>query len=261
MSTEDAKVVLVERKGAAGVITLSRPERLNALDTGLLKALGEAVESLSSDRGVRAIVITGGRNFSAGADLNEMKGLDRAGAEAFSRLGHSVFSSIESSPKPFIAAVAGFALGGGCELALSCDIRIASRNARVGQPEVNLGLVPGFGGTLRLPRAVGAAKARELILTGRVLNAAEALSIGLLNTVVEGGEEEILSMAIEEAGNFAKKGAVAVKSAKALLNGKGPSKEDIEEEIKAFARLFETKDAREGINALLEKRTAKFTGE
>jgi len=262
MGTERAGIVIEEKREGTGIITLNSPQTLNVLSTEMLKRLGESISRLSSGRDIRAVIVTGKRNFSAGADIKEMRGMGEKEAEAFSRLGHSVLGSIVESDKPFIAAVNGFALGGGCELALACDIRVAGNNARMGQPEVTIGLIPGFGATFRLPGVVGQAKAEELILTGKVLTAKEALSIGLVNMVVEeGGDGDLLAKAVEIAGAVSQKGPYALKAAKALIRRSAGFKEDMEKEISSFAGAFKTRDFIEGVSAFLEKRKARFSGE
>lgn len=250
--------IKVERKEEIGIIILNRPDAMNALDTKMFQELGDALTGLGKDNRTRVIIITGGKNFCAGADINELKEMHPVEAEVFSRLGHNVFDLLESTGKPVVAAINGYALGGGCELALACDIRIACEDAKFGQPEVNLGLIPGFGATQRLPRLVGIGKAKEMILTGRTIDAKEAEAIGLVNKVVKEGE--LMEKALEIARIIAQKGPVAVKLAKKLINENQEIKEGLEREIVSFSECFNTRDHREGINAFLEKRKPVFKG-
>jgi enoyl-CoA hydratase len=250
-----------ERRGAIALLTLNRPEALNALDRATLEALRFAIAGVRADGAVRALVITGeGRAFAAGADIAEMRGLSPAGAEAFSRLGHAAFADLEDMPIPTIAAVNGFALGGGCELALACDWIYASEKARFGQPEVALGLIPGFGGTSRLVRRVGVAWAKELILTGEPLRADEALRIGLANRVCPA--DELLSAALASAESAGRKGPLAVTLAKQVIQqGQDADVRTAHAlEQNAFGLVFATEDHAEGMDAFLGKRDPKFTG-
>ncbi len=253
--------VTSERQGPVAVLTLNRPDVLNALDRATLESLHEAVGALDGDDSVRAVVVTGaGRAFAAGADIEQMSALTPLEGEAFGRLGHAAFASLESLPVPTIAAVNGFALGGGCELALACDFVYASSKARFGQPEVNLGLLPGFGGTSRLVRRVGVAWARELILGGEPIKADEALRIGLANRVFE--PDELLPAAIAMGETIAKKGPVAVALAKRVMQqGQDADLSTANAlEQNAFGLVFASDDRKEGMAAFLEKRDPKFTG-
>jgi enoyl-CoA hydratase len=256
MSTN--KRTRVGRKNGVGLITLSRPEVLNVLDTETLRELGDILVRLENDREVRAVIITGEKHFCAGADINELKGKSPKKAEDFSRLAHRVFNAIEDMGKAVIAAIHGYALGGGCEMALACDIRIAGEGAKLGQPEINLGIIPGGGATYRLARLAGIAKAKEMILTGKVLGAKEAEAIGLLNQVVK--DEEVMKAAEEMASLLAQKSPFALKAAKKVMKGDQKAKKALESEIAAFSKCFSTEDHIEGINAFLEKRAPKFTG-
>jgi len=198
-------LVRMDRRGAVALLTLSRPDALNSLDTAMLDALIARCAEVAVDGSLRALVLTGaGRAFAAGADIAEMRGHDAGAAERFSRLGHRATASLEALSIPTIAAVNGYALGGGCELALACDWIYASEKARFGQPEVNLGLIPGFGGTSRLPRRVGAAWAKELVLTGEPLRAEEALRIGLVNRVFP--PDALLEAALKAGATIASRG-------------------------------------------------------
>jgi len=250
--------IKVEKKEEIGIITLKRPEARNALNRKMIQELGDSLTGLENDPQIRSIIITGNKDFCAGADIKEMNAIKPEEIETFCKWGHKVFDQLENMGKPVIAAINGFALGGGCELALACDIRIAGEGAKFGQPEVNLGLIPGFGGTQRLSRLVGIGKAKEMILTGDIINAKEASSIGLVNKVVK--DEELLVKAEEMATIIAQKAPVAVKMAKTLINENQEIKKGLEKELEFFARCFTTQDRLEGINAFLEKRTPKFKG-
>ena len=250
--------IKLEKKKEIGIITLNRPEARNALNRKMLQELGDALTELENDSQIRVIIITGNKDFCAGADIKEMDAIKPEEIESFCRWGHKVFDQLENMGKPVIAAINGFALGGGCELALACDIRIAGEGAKFGQPEVNLGLIPGFGGTQRLSRLVGIGKSKEIILTGEIVNAKEAASIGLVNRVEK--DEELLAKAEEMAITIAQKGPVAVKMAKTLINENQKIERGLEKEINLFAQCFTTQDRLEGINAFLEKRKPMFKG-
>ena len=251
--------VLYDVKDHIAVITIDRPDALNALNLDVLDELAQAADKAEKDQDVYAVIITGaGRAFVAGADIGQMKDLTPNEAKAFGDFGNSVFLKIESLEKPVIAAVNGFALGGGCELSMACDIRIASDKAKFGQPEVGLGITPGFGGTQRLPRIVGAAKAKELIFTAKQIKADEALSIGLVNKVVPG--EELMDAALDMANEIAKNAQIAVRQSKAAINygmqcdiATGTAYE-----AQAFAVCFSTDDQKDAMNAFINKE--KITG-
>jgi enoyl-CoA hydratase len=251
--------VLLERRDAVALVTMNRPEVLNALNRETLQCLIARIEEIRADEGVRAVVLTGsGRAFVAGADIGEMRGLGPAEGVAFSRLGHRATAGIESLPVPVIAAVNGFALGGGCELACACDWIYASSKARFGQPEVKLGLIPGFGGTSRLLRRVGPGAARELVLAGEPIRADEALRIGLVNRVCE--PEALLDAALASAQRVAEKGPHAVAEAKRLLVEGGDTDVRVAHALEqnAFGALFGGVESQEGMAAFLEKREPKF---
>lgn len=247
--------ILFERKGHVGVLTVSRPKVLNALNGEVLRELEEQLTAVEECVGLRALIITGeGKSFVAGADIDEMKNMDVGEAYAFANLGDKVFTHIENLHIPVIAAVNGFALGGGMELALSCDIRLASLKAKFGQPEVTLGITPGFGGTQRLSRAVGMAKAMELILTGDTINAETALSLGIVNHVYE--PEVLMDEAIAMAEKIASNAPVAVKESKKSIQQFwcGNMLTNLEYEAGAFSRCFATSDQKMGMQAFLEKK-------
>ena len=250
--------IKLEKKKEIGIITLNRPEARNALNRKMLQELGDALTELENDSQIRVIIITGNKDFCAGADIKEMDAIKPEEIESFCRWGHKVFDQLENMGKPVIAAINGFALGGGCELALACDIRIAGEGAKFGQPEVNLGLIPGFGGTQRLSRLVGIGKSKQIILTGEIINAKEAASIGLVNSVVK--DEDLMTKAEEMSQVIAQKSPIAVKMSKALINENQEITKGLEKEIEFFARCFTTQDRLEGINAFLEKRRPEFKG-
>ncbi|MCA9600496.1 MAG: enoyl-CoA hydratase/isomerase family protein [Myxococcales bacterium] len=250
---EDAHVVTV---------TVNRPDRLNALDAQVLGDLDEAFRALAESRTARAAVLTGaGKAFVAGADIASMAKMNAEDAQAFARRGQSIFGRLETLPFPVIAAVNGYALGGGLELALACDFIYASTNARLGQPEVKIGVIPGFGGTQRLLRRVGVSMARELIYTGAQLTADEALRIGLVNRVC--APEELLKTASETAVSIAAVAPLAVGAAKRVLfhGAQKPISEALIDEAAAFGQLFATADQKEGMAAFLEKRGPAYRGE
>ncbi|MDR0491693.1 MAG: enoyl-CoA hydratase/isomerase family protein [Oscillospiraceae bacterium] len=246
--------VVYEVKGHIALITIDRPDALNALNLDVLAELEQAVCLAEKDRDVYVLIITGaGRAFVAGADIGQMKDLTADEARAFGEYGNKVFLKIESLLKPVIAAVNGFALGGGCELALACDIRLAGEKAKFGQPEVGLGITPGFGGTQRLPRIVGLSKAKELIFTAQTINAEEALRIGLVSQVFPG--EALMDAAIDMANKIAQNAQIAVRQSKASIN-KGMQC-DIETgtsfESQAFALCFATEDQKDAMGAFINK--------
>jgi len=254
-------LVRSETRGAVRVLTLNRPAALNALDSAMLEALGARCREVAESPELRALVLTGeGRAFAAGADIAEMRSLSPAEAVAFSCLGHRVTAALEALPVPTIAAVGGYALGGGCELALACDWIYASTRARFGQPEVNLGLIPGFGGTSRLPRRVGPAWARELVLAGEPIDAETALRIGLVNRVFE--PEELLAAAVRAGETIARRGPLAVAAAKRVLQEGQDADVRVAHalEQQAFGAISASADRAEGIDAFLAKRDPVFRG-
>ena len=255
------KNIIVEKKDGIGTIKVNRPEAMNALDTNTLKELSVAVDELEHDKNIKVSIITGvGKAFIAGADIRQMKDMTPLEAKSFAEMGHDLLMKIEKSRLPFIAAINGYALGGGCELMMACDIVIASEKAKIGQPEINLGIHPGFGGTQRLPRLVGKIKAEELLLTGSTIDAKEAHNIGLVNKVVDG--DNLLDEVQKLAQNIAQKSSVQTAFIKSLVN-KGINI-DLQSacslEISYFSSSFSTEDQKEGMNAFLEKRKPIFKG-
>lgn len=246
--------VTLEKKGPIGVITMNRPEALNALNDQVLRDLDAVLDQVENDDEILVAVVTGaGRSFVAGADIGQMSTLTAAEAKKFGVLGNQVFLKLENLTKPTIAAVNGFALGGGCELCMSCDIRVASEKAKFGQPEVGLGITPGFGGTQRLPRIVGVAKAMELILTANVINAAEAERIGLVSYVYPA--EEMLDKALELANAIAANAQVAVRQSKAAIRRgmQADMNTGCAYESEAFGLCFATEDQKDAMKAFVNK--------
>jgi len=251
--------VLLERRDAVALVTLNRPDVLNALDRDTLECLVARTDEIRADASLRAVVLTGsGRAFVAGADIAQMRGFGPAEALAFSRLGHRTMEAVESLPVPVIAAVNGFALGGGCELACACDWIYASAKARFGQPEVGLGLIPGFGGTSRLARRVGPGWVRELVLSGEPVKADVALAMGLANRVCE--PDALLPEALASAAAVARKGPQAVAAAKRVLLEGADADVRVAHvlEQNAFAGVFGSPESAEGMAAFLEKRDPRF---
>ncbi len=255
------ETIVYDAQDGIAVVTVNRPDKLNALSRKVVAELTRAFDSLEKD-GVVAAILTGAgeKAFVAGADIKEMADLGPAGAKAFSDAGHRLGYAIELAPCPVIAAVNGFALGGGCELALSCDFIYASENARFGQPEVNLGLMPGFGGTQRLARRIGLSKARELVYTGDNIKAAEAERLGLVNGVVP--QAELMGHVRSIAEKIASKAPLAVAASKRVMARAADADLVIANELEAtaFSALFGSEDMREGTRAFMEKRAAKFSG-
>ena len=252
--------VLLEKEGNIATVTINRPKALNALNSETLKELNAVIEDLENDNNIYCVILTGSgeKSFVAGADIAEMKDLDSKGGKEFGLLGNKVFRRLENLDKPVIAAISGFALGGGCELAMACDIRIASEKAKFAQPEAGLGITPGFGGTQRLPRLVGEGKAKELIYICAIVKADEALSIGLVNKVVP------LDKLMDEARAMAKaicsNAPIAVKTCKDAINRGMQVDIDKAIEIEAgdFGSCFDSLDQKEGMSAFLERREKNF---
>ncbi len=255
------KNILVEKKNGVGTITMNRPQVLNALDKETIEELKNAVHELEKDLLVHVAILTGkDKAFIAGADIKQMQTMSSLQAKAFAASGHQLLQAIENSRLPYIAAVNGYALGGGCEVMMACDLILAASTAKIGQPEINLGIHPGFGGTQRLPRLVGNIKAKELLLTGDSIDAAEALRIGLVNKVVE--PEKLLEETEKLAQKIMTKSPVQTTCIKALvntgLNIDLPSACSLE--VASFSAGFSTDDQKEGMTAFLEKRKPIFKG-
>ncbi len=256
------ETIHVERRESVTIVTLNRPEKLNALSRETIAALSAAFKNFESDSELRAVILTGAgdRAFSAGTDISELIHVGDDEAEKIAERGQQLCSQIEQSPVPVIAAINGIAAGGGCELALACHLRIATRNARFSLPETKLGIIPGYGGTQRMTRELGRARALELILTSGIINAEDALRLGLVNRVVPSAE---LSTAAEAlAGEIAQLAPLAIRAClKAVVVGTElPLAEGLALEAKLFASLFATEDMREGTRAFLEKRKPNFMG-
>lgn len=251
--------LLFRKERNIGVLSINRPSALNALNGAVLEELNEAIDMINNDEDIHILILTGeGRAFVAGADIGEMKDMNSMKARRFAEKGLSIFRRIELMEKPVIAAINGFALGGGCELAMCCDIRIASEKAKFGQPEVGLGIIPGFAGTQRLARLVGLGRAKELIFTCDIIDAEEAYRIGLVNKVVSA--EELMNSAMEMANKIVSKGQLAVRYAKASINRGIETDLDtgmvIEKDL--FGLCFSTEDQKEGMKAFLEKRIPNY---
>lgn len=248
--------ILLEKKGNVAIALIDRPKALNALNSEVLNDLNTLVDTVNADPEIRVLILTGSgeKAFVAGADIGEMSSLTKEEGEAFGKKGNDVFRKLETLPIPTIAAVNGYALGGGCELSMACDIRIASDTAVFGQPETGLGITPGFGGTQRLARLIGPGMAKQLIYSARNIKADEALRIGLVNAVYPA--EELMAAAEKLAETIAKNAPIAVRACKQAINEglEKPMDEAIVLEEKLFGSCFETEDQREGMGAFLEKR-------
>jgi len=258
IKTLDTKFIKYEEEDKIAILTINRPKALNALNSGVLDELDKTLSSIDTNK-IRALIITGAgeKSFVAGADIGEMSKLTKKEGEAFGKKGNDVFRKIETLPIPVIAAINGFALGGGCEISMSCDIRICSENAIFGQPEVGLGITPGFGGTQRLARLVGEGMAKQMIYTAKNIKADEALRIGLVNAVYK--QEELMDAAKKMAKNIAINAPIAVRNCKKAINE--GMQVDIDQalviEEKLFGDCFETEDQRAGMGNFLEKDKSK----
>jgi len=254
--------LLFERRDGLALITVNRPDKLNALNHVVIQELGEAAALVSEDAAIRGVILTGAgpKAFVAGADIGELSSCSEVDAQTLSQTGSAVFRRLERCPKPVLAAVNGFALGGGCELAMACHLRIAADNAKFGQPEVKLGITPGYGGTVRLPRLVGRGRALELLLSGAMIDALDAFRIGLVNRVVPAerllAEAETLLRAILENGPLAVAGCIRMVDEQEAL----PLDDALALESRRFGELAGTEDFREGTGAFLDKRRAVFRG-
>lgn len=254
------ETIILEKKQNYAIITLNRPDKLNALNNQIFSELDKAITQIELDDEIRAVILTGTgeKAFAAGADIKELNQSDKNSGKLFSETGSKVMHRLESLKIPVIAAVNGFALGGGCELAMACHIRFSSDNAKFGQPEVNLGILPGYGGTQRMPRLVGIAKATELIISGNIIDAEEAKSIGLVNQVYS--QEELMNKTLEYVNLVLSKGSIAVSaSIDAIYQSQNLSlSEGLAYESKLFGEVCGTNDFKEGTSAFIEKRKAEF---
>ncbi len=252
--------ILITKENGIGIVTVNRPESLNAMNKDVIIELISKIEGLLSEEDIRVIIITGSgeKAFIAGADIKLMQKMNKSEAYEFANLGHKLVNTIENSDKPVIAAVNGFALGGGSEIALACHIRVASDNAVFAQPEVKIGLLPGWGGTQRLPRIVGKGLANELIITGRNVTAQEALEIGLVNRVVS--KEELINTCVDIAQLIIKNSPNAISESIKLINLSSGTelKKGLSKEAEEFSELFETEETTEGLTAFVEKRPPKY---
>jgi len=254
--------ILFEKKGPIAMIIFNRPKVLNALNSALLKELSYALDRIAEDEAIRVLVLTGSgeKAFVAGADISELATLTPLQTKNFAQRGQDIINRLQELPIPVIAAVNGFALGGGMEIAMACDFIYASDTAMFGQPEINLGLIPGFGGTQRLPRRINIGRAKELIFTGAMVNASEAMGMGLVNKVIP--RSELMDEVMKTASIIASKGRVALREAKEAING-GMNIDlatGCRIEVNAFALCMASPDAKEGTSAFLEKRKAQFKG-
>ncbi len=248
---------------ASGIstVTISRPEAMNALNNDTINQLYKVIEEISKNLRIKGAIITGEgqKAFVAGADIRELSELDAEGAFALARRGQELFQMIEDCPKPIIAAVNGFALGGGCELAMACHFRLASRHAKFGQPEINLGIIPGYGGTQRLTRLIGKGRALELLMTGNLINADEALSMGLVNHVYEDATA-LLDAARKLMETIVQKSPLVLSYLIKAVNCEVPGQSGFEQEALLFRECASTADFKEGTSAFLEKRKPQFSG-
>ena len=255
------QTLLTEISAGILTITINRPDKLNALNQQVLEELNHVLDEIYQDPAIKGTILTGSgpKAFVAGADISGFMSASSAEGSLLAKKGQDIFFRIENCPKPFVAAVTGFALGGGCELAMSCHFRIASENAKFGQPEVNLGLIPGYGGTQRLTQLIGKGRAMELMLTADMIDAAQALNMGLVNHIVPA--EELMGFTRKSMEKILSKSPVAIEKVIAAVNANfDHTKNGYEEEVRLFGDCFGTEDMKEGVSAFLEKRKAIFSG-
>lgn len=254
------ETLLVEVEQHICIITINRPDKLNAINKTVMEELSKAIDEVYNNTNIKSAIITGsgGKAFVAGADITEFQGLSKEHGMALAKKGHDIFFKIENAPKPIVAAVNGFALGGGCELALSCHFMIASDNAKFGQPEVNLGLIPGYGGTQRLVQVAGKGRAMELLMSGKMITAKEAQSYGLVNEVVT--PEALLPKVKEILQTIQSKAPIAIANIIECINNFDHTQKGYDLEVQKFGECFATEDMQEGAAAFLEKRKPVFKG-
>ena len=254
------QTILISIEENIATLTINRPDKLNALNKQVMQEIDQAITELEANEEVRAIIITGSgpKSFVAGADISEFQGLNLEQGKELAKVGQDTFFKIENCSKPVVAAVNGFALGGGCELAMACHFRLASDNAKFGQPEVNLGLIPGYGGTQRLVHLIGKGRAMELLLTGNLIDANTAYQFGLVNYVVSA--EELMKKTISILRVILTKAPIAIGKCIAAANAAVGGIEGYKKELTGFGECFETSDMKEGTSAFLEKRKASFSG-
>ena len=254
--------IIFQVDAGIATITFNRPKALNAINSALLNEFSQALDEVAADENIRVLVLTGAgdKAFVAGADINQLAACNALTAKNFAAKGHSIIGKLQQLPIAVIAAVNGFALGGGTEIAIACDFIYASENAKFGQPEINLGLIPGFGGTQRLPRLIGPNKAKELVFTGKMISAAEAGQMGLVNKVVP--QDQLMAEVIKTAREIASKGRLSLRTAKQAINYglNADLATGIHIEIEGFGLCYGSSDAKEGTSAFLEKRKAAFKG-
>lgn len=254
------KTILTSLQGGILTVTINRPDKLNALNKDVMSDLERVIMEIEDNKEIRGVILTGAgqKGFVAGADISEFVGLTGGEGMDLARKGQEIFSKIETCSKPVVAAVNGFALGGGCELAMACHFRIASENAKFGQPEVNLGLIPGYGGTQRLVQLIGKGRALELLMTGNMIDAPTALQYGLVNYVVP--QEELLNKTTSILETIISKAPLAISRCITAANAVFSHKNGYEIELEAFGDCFDTEDMKEGTTAFLEKRKPDFKG-
>ena len=254
------KTLLTSLEHGIFTVTINRPDKMNALNRDVMSDLDKVADEIESDPGIKAVILTGSgqKAFVAGADISEFLGLTAAEGKKLAKTGQDIFFKLENCSKPVVAAVNGFALGGGCELAMACHFRIASENAKFGQPEVNLGLIPGYGGTQRLVQLIGKGRALELLMTGNMVDASIALEYGLVNHVVP--QDDLLPKAKMILEQIITKAPLAISRCITAANAVFSDKDGYKTEIDSFGECFETQDMKEGASAFLEKRKAKFQG-